>query len=801
MDKATSVLAAMDAGKMPTQKQMSSFIDSVLKSQLVQIEPSEEGAGELSMKGKVLCRDLREILEAYKKIGENKNSDNQLQEAFWHLASGDLSKTSLQTPMDVDEDEATRDARAIQSAINTFLQILYSNLTTESTSLLQDFASFTRLALADAAEVVERAAGKTKEGLRGVEDEVQEGERDSLGRKKRKLSEEQQEEGGDDTKVKFEKTMDAVKEVGSSAIGVGQNAAQTVEDVSTRTGDRFREAYFKICERAQNDPQYRQSISTLFDICEKWLTRGLDTASDVNKSTSLDSFINDPTPEKHIITAIRCVRTIAERLAGDKSLDDLFAHVRTCAVHVRQDEELKEWFRDFFAHIRKSLDEPGYIRSDESQEDFSRLRQRWDTIMAADSDEGRKWKADVDALKKEIKEFQDRIDKDQDVRRIRRAYAKFGKDLEEASLDAGAAGFQLAAGQASWFWQDVFNVYLPRVIGLMKDIPIPRTEYKDQEVEFVLEDLDISSFSLLPGHVFIRNITDIDINAPKGEDAQTAVGTFTHIHVQGVELALREVSFYYHDKNASLGPSEFTGIMELTLPPQAVDIDLRLRMIPNSPAGLKEREKRGGFHKIESIDVKVTENISFTVRQSNHPMLVTVFKPMLTSTVRDTLAMTLREQIRVAIESTDKMAWDIGNRAEVFSDAGLSRGPSYIAGFWSELGKLARQPGGLTSGWRATGTGVIKDDKHSASKFAMGAEPQILSGEKRGPKGTFSESLGDKMDVEGGVEGLGAVAQQAKETVKEGIKKVRSFKQSVEVKAREEKSREGWQTSAFDVTL
>ena len=41
-----------------------------------------------------------------------------------------------------------------------------------------------------------------------------------------------------------------------------------------------------------------------------------------------------------------------------------------------------------------------------------------------------------------------------------------------------------------------------------------RTEYKDADIEFVLEDLDVSRFALLPGHAYIRNITDIDIRAP-----------------------------------------------------------------------------------------------------------------------------------------------------------------------------------------------------------------------------------------------------------------------------------------------
>ena len=58
-----------------------------------------------------------------------------------------------------------------------------------------------------------------------------------------------------------------------------------------------------------------------------------------------------------------------------------------------------------------------------------------------------------------------------------------------------------------------------------------------------------------------------------------------------------------------------------------------------------------------------------------------------------------------------------------------------MAGWWSEFGKLSRGEGGLFKGWKATETGLIKDEGNirSDAVFALGAEPQVLPGEKRGP--------------------------------------------------------------------
>lgn len=345
-----------------------------------------------------------------------------------------------------------------------------------------------------------------------------------------------------------------------------------------------------------------------------------------------------------------------------------------------------------------------------------------------------------------------------------------------------------------------------------------RTEYADNDVEFVLEDLDISTFSLLPGHAYIRNITDIDIRAPSSGPAQTSVGSLTRIFAQGVQLALREVSFYFQQKTSSLGPSEYTGILELTLPPQGIDIDIVVRMIPNSPEGLKEREKKKSFWDIQRVEVKVSDEMELTIKESNHQIYASVLKPVITSRFRDTLQTVLAENVRGALEWADSVAWDVGNRAEVFQDAGLPRGASLVAGMWSEIGRLSRGESGLLKGWKATGTGLIKDEGNTRSDaiFAMGAEPQVLDGEKRGPKGNFSESLKDRaareLDVDPAElqdeaqQQVRAVGQRAKEVagaakdkVKEGYQKVKSFKQTVEVKAEEEKSRPGWESAAFDV--
>jgi hypothetical protein len=71
MDKTTSVLAAFEAGKLPSTQQFNKFIDWLNDVGIAKLEPTSNT--ELSSQGRVLANDLRHVLESYKTLGSDKN--------------------------------------------------------------------------------------------------------------------------------------------------------------------------------------------------------------------------------------------------------------------------------------------------------------------------------------------------------------------------------------------------------------------------------------------------------------------------------------------------------------------------------------------------------------------------------------------------------------------------------------------------------------------------------------------------------------------------------------------------------
>lgn len=105
-------------------------------------------------------------------------------------------------------------------------------MSSEGSALLEDFAPFAQLAMADLAEAIEALAGEAKEGLRKLDARVQEGEH-NLGRKKE--SEEEQRRCRSEDSVGEWHTP---KYSGSKVIGVGQNAKASAEETVERMSSK-----------------------------------------------------------------------------------------------------------------------------------------------------------------------------------------------------------------------------------------------------------------------------------------------------------------------------------------------------------------------------------------------------------------------------------------------------------------------------------------------------------------------------------------------------------------------------------
>jgi hypothetical protein len=165
-------------------------------------------------------------------------------------------------------------------------------------------------------------------------------------------------------------------------------------------------------------------------------------------------------------------QTLIERVAGT-SLDPVFKTAQACVAAIGKEKDLRAWFDEFFDYAKANLMKEGYARSEASKEKWEALCTRWSALMERDT----KWKRAVEDFKTELKKVIDGIKEDEDLGRVRGAHARFAEDLERGLVEAGReveTSLQVMVEKATWFWQDLFRVYLPRFVSKLESLPIPR---------------------------------------------------------------------------------------------------------------------------------------------------------------------------------------------------------------------------------------------------------------------------------------------------------------------------------------
>lgn len=145
---------------------------------------------------------------------------------------------------------------------------------------------------------------------------------------------------------------------------------------------------------------------------------------------------------------------------------------RKCLLSVINDRSLSSFFKSAFDHLLKDLTQQGFVRSEESKREWKDLKLRWEDLMEKDS----RWKAEVDDFYSDLKQFTDSVESDEDLIRLREAHVKLGRDIERGLVEPGIqeGGLQSAIEGVTWFYQDLLRVYVPKLLSLLKDIPIPR---------------------------------------------------------------------------------------------------------------------------------------------------------------------------------------------------------------------------------------------------------------------------------------------------------------------------------------
>lgn len=185
------------------------------------------------------------------------------------------------------------------------------------------------------------------------------------------------------------------------------------------------------------------------------------------------------------------MKTLIERFANGTSTNDLFDAINNIYSDADKDPELKSWFKQIDAYVRKCLQQQGYIMEDRATDEWNELYDRGNFLLRD------RYRNHTDRIVDEIKFLADQFDADAQNKRFAESINKLFTDL--GNDENGKPTFK------PHLVKDLTEVILPSMFESIRYVPIPRIEVSDPQIDAVIENLVIESDNLMPNILEIAN--------------------------------------------------------------------------------------------------------------------------------------------------------------------------------------------------------------------------------------------------------------------------------------------------------
>jgi len=394
----------------------------------------------------------------------------------------------------------------------------------------------------------------------------------------------------------------------------------------------------KVIIECQKHDDYQASLKWLLDTLETYSSHGKATAKNAHSHTK------DVAQDSALKQATRELRTLLERFANGRSMDQIKDAIDVLYDDANRDEGLRNWFKQVDQYARKVLLQPGYVLEPQCNGEGREIRENGRSFYDD------KYRDHFDNLFRTIGDWFQQMGEDPLNKRFGEDWARLTKDLLFDS--EGSLKFK------SHLWADIRKVILPTVISQVGYIPIPRIEYTDDSLDLVIENLTLSGKNLLPNVIEMsaRNYFKfspyniIDDHAEHEFDL-----TFSQIQAD-----IRDVAFYFR-KKTGLPKIRDSGLADFILGGEGVSVNVRL---------VASSKDHTSVFKVKSVHAKVA-SLKFSIRDSKHDLLYKTIKPLATGLVKKQIQKAIEDGVRTGLEYVDGQLVGVRDRmAEAKSEEG-----------------------------------------------------------------------------------------------------------------------------------
>ncbi|KAL3423219.1 hypothetical protein PVAG01_04966 [Phlyctema vagabunda] len=679
------IITAFQNGKVPSNEQIDIALNSFLKSRAL-ASPSKR----LSPEGQALVGDFRSVVEQAKYLLLTKNSGNLLQDFIWQ--SQNISGGNAAVPgAPVEKETAQQHGNEALEGLRTLGTLIISNgqfrkLLNDATILVRDIAGDAASKAANKVNpseeqlsqmdkpasdntwhdtpdmsggnlksqiknTVSKNSPLSKQDIKDAAGDANQtadphGSRDPQDTA-RKAQHDQQynDNSGVDAQAGAQAGLQSLKDKASNNISEEDKdrarekkeeaRGRTKNYISNKMPEERREQTIwrlkKMVVEIQGHPDYLQAIDTLLNLAETYAGHANTVA---NQATGT---VKGAHADDSLKLAEQDLKTLIERFANGTSSSDFFDSLNNIYADADKDPELKNWFKQIDAYIRKCLKQQGYIMEDRATDEWNELYDRGNFLLRD------RYRNHTDRIVDETKFLADQFDQDPQNKRFGQSLQKLFNDL--GNDENGKPTFK------PHLLKDLSEVIIPSVFESIRYVPIPRIEYSDPAFDAVIENLVIESDNLMPNVLEVASDNYFRYGRKKVANKNS---NSVMLSISGVQMDLRDVSYYVKKKQGFPSVTDL-GVADIFLGGSGFSFKIKM-----STADASDKQN---FFKVDKVDVDV-KNFNIKLKQSKHKLLFAVAKPLMLKVLRPALQKALEKIIKDKCHELDSLAFQVKKEAD-----------------------------------------------------------------------------------------------------------------------------------------
>lgn len=713
------VIQAFREGRYPDNKQIDETLSFVEKNSPVNLN-------ELSDDGRKLVEDFRSIIHTARQIVQDKNANEEAQNFLYASRKAAVAdNASVAAP--VSKDEAKKDAETAGEAFRTIIKLFLRN--GEFRKLINDAGVIGRDIFADAAVKVSDMARPDEEKLASVDQPAPDNEfHDDIPQALKTKSPEEKEAAQKEkeaekaaAKVRAQQAAnqvdpnDPTNEASQNAV---KNQAQEQKEVllskipqehkdritehKDKTANYFKEKFpeerrdhyifrlKKVLVECQRHRDWQDAIGYILTALENYKGHAQDIHAQVEGSAK------NVRGEGNVQSAENAFRTLLERFANGRPTQPFMDAVDQIYTDVKNDPELKDWFKRLDSYVRRCLLEPGYVMKDDADREARQLRDSGKKFFVATEgrDQG-KYKPHVDAIWDELTTFTKGMSEDPLNKKFGDQWQALFKDL--IYDQNGSPKFK------SHLISDIVQTILPQLLQHVSFVPLPRIEYTDPEVDLVVENIAVAPINLLPNLFEFEAKNYVKASAFKGIDSR-------HHHsfkltLSQVHLEMRDVYFQINKKTGMKLKEH--GVADVLLGGKGMTVTAHIEG-GNEPRGRRAKN----VFVVKQVKAHI-DNLDFAIRKSKHDLAIKIFRPLAKSIIKKQVAKAAEAGIRDALEKLNDQLTEARNAVYDAEDG--KKGDAFKQ-------KMSKSEKGSTANGEKKGTFKIPTSKRDSVLPQLGSK-------------------------------------------------------------------------------